>query len=53
MELNNFQVFSKVKQPIKVYELDERDDGNIVQDNLSQITGFRTVSHFSQFYFIS
>ncbi|CAG4952032.1 glutaredoxin-C4-like [Colias croceus] len=36
-------VFSKVKQPIKVYELDERDDGAAIQDTLSQITGFRTV----------
>ncbi|XP_026756227.1 uncharacterized protein LOC113516075 [Galleria mellonella] len=36
-------VFNKVKQPIKVYELDQRDDGNVIQDNLQQITGFRTV----------
>ncbi|KAG6443264.1 glutaredoxin-C4 [Manduca sexta] len=36
-------VFSKVKQPIKVYELNERDDGDAIQDNLAQITGFRTV----------
>lgn len=39
-----FQVFSKVKQPIKVYELDERNDGDSIQDTLAQITGFRTVS---------
>ncbi|KAJ0174620.1 hypothetical protein K1T71_009728 [Dendrolimus kikuchii] len=37
------EVFRKVKQPIKVYELDERDDGNQIQDNLAQVTGFRTV----------
>ncbi|XP_028168709.1 uncharacterized protein LOC135078488 [Ostrinia nubilalis] len=36
-------VFGKVKQPIKVYELDERNDGDAIQDNLAQITGFRTV----------
>ncbi|CAH0694630.1 unnamed protein product [Spodoptera exigua] len=36
-------VFSKVKQPIKVYELDERDDGTAIQENLAAITGFRTV----------
>ncbi|KAL0821798.1 hypothetical protein ABMA28_005210 [Loxostege sticticalis] len=36
-------VFSKVKQPIKVYELDERNDGDSIQDTLAQITGFRTV----------
>ncbi|XP_047535442.1 glutaredoxin-C4-like [Vanessa atalanta] len=36
-------VFSKVKQPITVYELDERDDGSSIQENLVQITGFRTV----------
>ncbi|KAF9416785.1 hypothetical protein HW555_005915 [Spodoptera exigua] len=37
------EVFSKVKQPIKVYELDERDDGTAIQENLAAITGFRTV----------
>ncbi|XP_045774361.1 glutaredoxin-C4-like [Maniola jurtina] len=36
-------VFGKVKQPIKVYELDERDDGQAIQDSLAQISGFRTV----------
>ncbi|XP_059052673.1 uncharacterized protein LOC131847203 [Achroia grisella] len=36
-------VFNKVKQPIKVYELDHRDDGDVIQNNLQQITGFRTV----------
>ncbi|XP_045451709.1 glutaredoxin-C4-like [Melitaea cinxia] len=36
-------VFSKIKQPIKVYELDQRDDGPEIQENLAQITGFRTV----------
>ncbi|VVD01191.1 uncharacterized protein LOC126977549 [Leptidea sinapis] len=36
-------VFVKVKQPIKVYELDEREDGNEIQETLAQITGFRTV----------
>ncbi|CAG9111910.1 hypothetical protein JYU34_001670 [Plutella xylostella] len=36
-------VFSKVKQPIKVIELDERDDGSVIQEQLSSITGFRTV----------
>ncbi|CAH0725730.1 unnamed protein product, partial [Brenthis ino] len=36
-------VFEKVKQPIKVYELDERNDGAAIQDNLAEITGFRTV----------
>ncbi|XP_072944986.1 uncharacterized protein [Epargyreus clarus] len=36
-------VFNKVKQPIKVYELDERDDGTAIQENLAHITGFRTV----------
>lgn len=36
-------VFEKVKQPIKVIELNERDDGNTIQDNLAQLTGFRTV----------
>ncbi|XP_075977133.1 uncharacterized protein LOC142977243 [Anticarsia gemmatalis] len=37
------KVFAQVKQPAKVYELDERDDGASIQDNLAQITGFRTV----------
>ncbi|CAG9564684.1 unnamed protein product [Danaus chrysippus] len=36
-------VFSKVKQPIKVYELDEREDGSVIQENLKKITGFGTV----------
>lgn len=45
-----FQVFNKVKQPIKVYELDERDDGSAIQENLAQITGFRTVSYFPNRY---
>lgn len=39
------QVFQQVKQPIKVYELDERNDGAAIQDNLAEITGFRTVSN--------
>ncbi|KAJ8712351.1 hypothetical protein PYW07_005193 [Mythimna separata] len=37
------EVFRKVKQPIKVYELDERDDGAAIQENLATVTGFRTV----------
>ncbi|CAH2229701.1 jg19244 [Pararge aegeria aegeria] len=37
------EVFGKVKQPIKVYELDERDDGPAIQENLAKISGFRTV----------
>lgn len=37
-------MFKKVKQPIKVYELNERSDGDAIQDNLAEITGFRTVS---------
>ncbi|GBP16685.1 Glutaredoxin-C4 [Eumeta japonica] len=37
------EVFNKVKQPIKVYELDEREDGSDIQNNLAEITGFRTV----------
>ncbi|XP_026726501.1 glutaredoxin-C4-like [Trichoplusia ni] len=37
------EVFRKVKQPIKVYELNERDDGADIQENLAHITGFRTV----------
>ncbi|XP_068617825.1 uncharacterized protein [Battus philenor] len=36
-------VFEKVKQPIKVYELNERDDGDAIQSHLAEITGFRTV----------
>ncbi|CAF4879371.1 unnamed protein product [Pieris macdunnoughi] len=36
-------VFSKVNQPIQVYELDQREDGDAIQDTLYQITGFRTV----------
>ncbi|CAG4942432.1 unnamed protein product [Parnassius apollo] len=36
-------VFEKVKQPIQVYELNERDDGDVIQSNLAEITGFRTV----------
>ncbi|KAJ2945652.1 hypothetical protein O0L34_g484 [Tuta absoluta] len=36
-------VFGKVKQPIKVYELDQRDDGSYIQENLKDITGIRTV----------
>ncbi|CAK1555626.1 unnamed protein product [Leptosia nina] len=36
-------VFSKVKQPFKVYELNEREDGDAIQNNLYQITGVRTV----------
>ncbi|KAM3965761.1 uncharacterized protein ACR2FA_000087 [Aphomia sociella] len=36
-------VFQKVKQPIKVYELDQRDDGDVIQNNLQEVTGFRTV----------
>ncbi|CAH2984132.1 unnamed protein product [Chilo suppressalis] len=38
-------VFNKVKQPFKVFELDQQDDGDTIQDNLAQITGFRTVSN--------
>ncbi|KAJ8715087.1 hypothetical protein PYW08_005068 [Mythimna loreyi] len=37
------EVFRKVKQPIKVYELDEREDGAVIQENLATVTGFRTV----------
>ncbi|CAB3234099.1 unnamed protein product [Arctia plantaginis] len=37
------EVFSKVKQPIQVYELDKRDDGSAIQANLAQLTGIRTV----------
>ncbi|XP_023942642.2 uncharacterized protein LOC112049106 [Bicyclus anynana] len=37
------EVFGKVKQPIKVIELDERDDGPAIQENLAQISGIRTV----------
>ncbi|CAH0725729.1 unnamed protein product, partial [Brenthis ino] len=37
------EVFKKVQQPIKVYELNERNDGDAIQDNLREITGFRTV----------
>ncbi|CAH2043714.1 unnamed protein product, partial [Iphiclides podalirius] len=36
-------VFEKVKQPFKVYELNERDDGDAIQANLAELTGFRTV----------
>ncbi|XP_049871963.1 uncharacterized protein LOC126373599 [Pectinophora gossypiella] len=36
-------VFTKVKQPIQVIELDQRDDGAVIQDSLAQMTGFRTV----------
>ncbi|KAH9633254.1 hypothetical protein HF086_006856 [Spodoptera exigua] len=46
------EVFSKVKQPIKVYELDERDDGTAIQENLAAITGFRTVSCLTTASFI-
>ncbi|XP_026321406.1 glutaredoxin-C4-like [Hyposmocoma kahamanoa] len=37
------EVFQKVKQPIKVYELDQLDDGSAIQDQLVSVTGFRTV----------
>ncbi|KOB71218.1 Glutaredoxin [Operophtera brumata] len=43
MSSSTSQVFSKVKQPIKVIELDQRDDGGAIQDNLQSISGFRTV----------
>lgn len=33
-----------------MYELDERDDGSAIQENLAQITGFRTVSFFPSWY---
>ncbi|XP_053610618.1 uncharacterized protein LOC128675321 [Plodia interpunctella] len=36
-------VFKKVKQPCKVYELNERDDGDAIQEHLQKITGFSTV----------
>ncbi|XP_013148303.1 PREDICTED: glutaredoxin-C3-like [Papilio polytes] len=36
-------VFAKVKQPITVIELNERDDGSAIQENLAELTGFRTV----------
>ncbi|XP_041982343.1 glutaredoxin-C4-like [Aricia agestis] len=36
-------IFQKINQPMKVIELDEREDGNSIQDNLASITGFRTV----------
>lgn len=37
-------MFQAVKQPFKVYELDQRDDGSEIQSNLAALTGFRTVS---------
>uniref|UniRef100_A0A2A4JX73 Glutaredoxin-2, mitochondrial n=1 Tax=Heliothis virescens TaxID=7102 RepID=A0A2A4JX73_HELVI len=37
------EVFQKVKQPMTVIELDERDDGAVIQETLAQMTGFRTV----------
>ncbi|XP_022823065.1 glutaredoxin-C4-like isoform X1 [Spodoptera litura] len=36
-------VFNKVKQPFKVYELDEREDESDFQDNLAILNGFRSV----------
>lgn len=44
MNVYHFQVFGKIKQPMSVYELDKRDDGRQIQDNLANLTGFRTVS---------
>ncbi|KAL4703536.1 hypothetical protein ACJJTC_010156 [Scirpophaga incertulas] len=37
------EVFTAINHPATIIELDERKDGNEIQNELSQITGFRTV----------
>lgn len=46
-------MFDKINQKYTVIELDDRDDGDSIQDCLQSITGARTVCMFVSTCFVS